>query len=124
MPPASLTDCRRAAPEPVPGSTNASSLNSTIGHSAPISTSTQPTTAVPVAATVSVPAPCTTPRESDTPMPRISAAAGAMSSALMNQRSDFQNHALVDSLSNPAAAIGVVASSTTRDASRTSITSR
>ena len=56
-PPASDHDWRSAAPEAVPGSTKASSRNSTSGQSAPIAIMTQPTTAIPPPGAVESPLP-------------------------------------------------------------------
>jgi hypothetical protein len=50
MPPASDHDWRSAAPDGVPGSTKASSRNSTSGHTAPIAITMQPTIAMPALA--------------------------------------------------------------------------
>src|SRR3954447_17383443 len=50
MPPASDHDFRNAAPEAVPGSTNASSRNRIIGQTAPMAMTMQPTTAMPACA--------------------------------------------------------------------------
>lgn len=123
MPPASDHDCRSAAPDAVPGSTNASSRNSTSGDVAPIATISAPTTALPTAAAVLSPLPLITPLDTCTPIPSTSADVGPISRLLMNHRKDFQNHALVDSASSPAAVIGEVATRISNAASRTNISS-
>jgi hypothetical protein len=123
-PPASFHDWRSAAPDAVPGSTNASSRNSTSGQTAPIAIMTAPTIAIPAAWAVESPFPATTPAESWTPIPRTSEAIGEMSRQEMNQRRLFQNQLLVLSLSSPPAEIGAVAARMMSAASRTNMITR
>jgi hypothetical protein len=121
MPPASDHDWRNAAPDAVPGSTKASSRNSTNGQTAPIAIITVPTTAIPAAAAVWSPLPATIPAESWVPIPSTSAVIGAISKQAMNQRRLFQNHTLVVSLTSPAAEIGAVATRMINAAARTNM---
>src|SRR5680860_1747561 len=119
-PPEAANEDRTAAPEEVPGSTNASIRNTISGHTAPIRISMADTSAIPTAAAFLSPLPATTPWLILTPMPNTSAASGEISEAEMNQRRDFQNQARPISLVNPAAEIAEVVARIIRAAQRAS----
>ena len=123
-PPCAARPLRIAAPELVPGSTNASILNSASGAKQPIRMSITPGTAVPTAAATESPPLVTTPVVSWIPTPITSAISTGVNAAAWNQRSDFQNQDRPASETSPAAAIGVVAASTSRAPARVSMTSR
>src|SRR5674476_730422 len=119
-PPEAANEDRTAAPEEVPGSTNASIRNTTSGHTAPIRISMEETSAMPTAAAFLSPLPETTPWLILTPMPSTRAASGEISEAEMNQRQDFQNQVRPISLVSPAAEIAEVVARIIRAAHRAS----
>src|SRR5450631_374023 len=119
-PPEAANEDRAAAPDDVPGSTNASIRNRISGHTAPIKISMDDTKAMPTAAAFLSPVPETTPWLILTPMPSTSAARGEISEAEMNQRIDFQNQVRPISLVSPPAEIADVVARIIRAAHRAS----
>src|SRR5665811_2257103 len=119
-PPEAANEDRTAAPEEVPGSTNANIRNTTSGHTAPIRISMADTSAMPTAAAFLSPLPETTPWLILTPMPSTRAASGEISEAEMNQRQDFQNQVRPISAVSPAAEIAEVVAKIIRAAHRAS----
>ena len=123
-PPWAANPLRIAAPELVPGSTNASILNKASGAKQPMRMSITPGTAVPTAAATESPSLVTTPVVSWIPTPITNAINTGVNAAAWNQRSDFQNQDRPASETSPAAAIGVVAARTSSAPARVSMTSR
>ena len=109
---------RKEAPEGVPGSTKARSLNSARGATAETQISMTAGRAVPIDVAVSSARWAATPVENCTPMPRTSTIRTGVRAAAWNQRRLFQNHDLPASETRPAAAIGPVAARTSRAAAR------
>ncbi len=124
MPPFAARPARIAAPEELPGSTNANSLNNASGAKHDIKMIRIAGTAVPTAAARSVSPGTTTVELTCTPNPSISTIRTGVNAAAWNQRKLFQNHARPPSQTSPDAAIGVVAANTINATARTIITSR
>ena len=124
IPPIAARPIRTDAPELVPGSTKASSLNSASGETAEISIIITAGRAVPIASLVWSACPPATPDAIWTPTPMMRVITTGVNAAAWNQRSDFQNHARPVSPTRPAAEIGVVAASTTSAPARVSNTTK
>src|SRR5690606_28719963 len=110
-----------AAPEEVPGSKNARSLNRANGENAAMQIRNTPGTAVPMVFSRLSAWSLTTPVVIETPSPSTRATRTGDSAAAWNQRNDFQNQERENPLARPAAAIGPVATSTNRAPARASI---
>ena len=121
-PPWAASPVRRAAPELVPGSTNARSLNSASGLKQPIRMRNTPGTAVPMALWSWSTYPRATPDVICTPSPKVRIISTGVRAAAWNQRRLFQNHDRPASETRPAAAIGVAAASTISAPARVSMT--
>jgi hypothetical protein len=129
-PPLAFIVDRNEAPEAVPGSTKASSRNSTIGMKQATSMMIDPTTDMPMFSEVEAkcsglsPMPFSSPsgmpaHANCVPIPTTSASSGSISTHAKNQRIDFHIHDFVPSDSAPAAAIGMVATRISSAAERT-----
>ena len=123
-PPTADIPWRIAAPELVPGSTNASSLNSANGATVETRSSITAGTAVPIAADKDAECWVTTAVLSLAPTPITRAISGGVSAAAWVQRTLFQNQDWPTCETSPAAAIGAVAVRITRAAPRVSMTTR
>src|SRR5665647_3672657 len=111
-PPWAASPCLTAAPEDVPGSTKASSLNRAIGAKQLMRIRMTPGSAVPIAAWVLSARPLATPVVIWIQMPRTRIIRTGVNAAAWNQRRLFQNQERPASATSPAAEIGVVADRT------------
>ncbi len=123
-PPTPASPARTEAPEGVPGSTNAKSLNRASGATQLMQISTTAGSAVPMACWVVSVRPLATPVASWTPIPRTSTMTTGVRAAAWNQRRLFQNHDRPASATRPAAEMAPVAARMIRAAARVSSTSR
>ncbi|MFC5041840.1 hypothetical protein [Ornithinimicrobium kibberense] len=123
-PPWASYPARIAAPEEVPGSTNASSLNRASGENAAMQIRNTPGIAVPIVVASPSASPWTTPVVTEVPRPSTRATRTGVNAAAWNHRNDVQNQPLENPAASPAAAIGPVATSTSRAPARVSMTSR
>src|SRR4051812_11448249 len=95
MPPAACHPARIAAPEAVPGSTNANNLNNANGAATDTQISTTPGSAVPTVASIEPALPVATPSVNLTPTPITITTSSGVAAAACVHRTDFQNQAQV-----------------------------